>query len=70
MAQKPEKHATRVPTVLIGIGGIGGQIVRLVDNELKNCDKKFVRMLVLDTNTTTSQNLIRPISPTSRPART
>lgn len=51
MAQKPEKHATRVPTVLIGIGGIGGQIVRLVDNELKNCDKKFVRMLVLDTNT-------------------
>ena len=51
MAQKPEKHATRVPTVLIGIGGIGGQIVRLVDNELKNYDKKFVRMLVLDTNT-------------------
>ena len=51
MAQKPEKHATRVPTDLIGIGGIGGQIVRLVDNELKNCDKKFVRMLVLDTNT-------------------
>lgn len=51
MARKPEKHATRVPTVLIGIGGIGGAIVRLVDGELKNYDKQFVRMLVLDTNT-------------------
>lgn len=51
MAQKIENHATRVPTVLIGIGGIGGAIVRLVDHELKNYDKKFVRMLVLDTNT-------------------
>lgn len=46
-----ENHATRVPTVLIGIGGIGGQIVRLVDSELKQYDKQFVQMLVLDTNT-------------------
>ncbi len=51
MSQKNEKHATRVPTVLIGIGGIGGAIVRLVNNELKNYDKQFVRMIVLDTNT-------------------
>jgi len=44
------KHATQVPTVLIGIGGIGGQIVRGVDHILKNQDKSFVRLLVLDTN--------------------
>ena len=46
-----EKHATRVPTVLIGIGGIGGQIVRLVNKSLKKYDKQFVEMVVLDTNT-------------------
>ena len=46
-----EQHATRVPTVLIGIGGIGGQIVRLVDQSLRQYDKQFVRLLVLDTNT-------------------
>lgn len=46
-----EKHATRVPTVLIGIGGIGGGIVRLVNEELRDYDKQFVQILVLDTNT-------------------
>ena len=51
MAQNTERHATRVPTLLIGIGGIGGSIVRFVNNELKDYDKQFVRMLVLDTNT-------------------
>ena len=51
-----ENHATRVPTVLIGIGGIGGQIVRLVDSELKQYDKQFVQMLVLDANTNDLSN--------------
>jgi len=46
-----EKHATRVPTVLIGIGGIGGSIVRLVHQDLRQYDRQFVQMLVLDTNT-------------------
>lgn len=46
-----ERHATRVPTVLIGIGGIGGVIVRQVHQELRDYDKQFVQMLVLDTNT-------------------
>ncbi|MBQ7545847.1 MAG: hypothetical protein IJT41_02630 [Clostridia bacterium] len=46
-----EQHATRVPTVLIGIGGIGGQIVRTVNRELKEFDKQFLQMVVLDTNT-------------------
>ena len=47
----PEYHATRVPTLLIGIGGIGGRIVREVDRSLRDYDKQFVQMLVLDTNT-------------------
>lgn len=43
-------HATRVPTLLIGLGGIGGNIVRKVEAELRDFDKQYVRMLVLDTN--------------------
>ena len=44
-------HATRVPTLLIGIGGIGGQIVRETERSLRDFDKQFVRMICLDTNT-------------------
>ncbi len=51
-------HATRVPTVLIGIGGIGGQIVRLVSNSLREYDREFVEMVVLDTNTNDLQDTI------------
>lgn len=44
-------HATRVPTLLIGVGGIGGQIVREVEKSLRGYDKRFVQMICLDTNT-------------------
>lgn len=47
---KKTVHATRVPTLLIGLGGIGGRIVREVEMELRDFDKQYVKMLVLDTN--------------------
>ena len=47
----PNYHATRVPTLLIGIGGIGGQIIREVEKSLRDYDKQFVQMICLDTNT-------------------
>lgn len=46
-----QQIATRVPTLLIGIGGIGGEILRKVDTSLSNKDKRYVKMLVMDTNT-------------------
>lgn len=60
----PNYHATRVPTLLIGIGGIGGQIIREVEKSLRDYDKQFVQMICLDTNTndlekSDSQNIPR-----------
>ncbi len=43
-------HEVRVPTLLIGIGGIGGRIVSGVYDQLNDFDKDYVEMLVLDTN--------------------
>lgn len=40
----------RIPTLLIGIGGIGGRIVQNVYKELNVLDRSTVEMLVLDTN--------------------
>lgn len=40
----------RVPTLLIGIGGIGGRIVSSVFDQLDVKDRSTVEMLVLDTN--------------------
>lgn len=44
------QQATTVPTVLIGIGGIGGRIVSKVCDSLQNYEKQYVRFLSLDTN--------------------
>ncbi len=46
-----KKHLVRSPTLLIGIGGIGGQIVAKVSNALSDHDKSCIRMLVMDTDT-------------------
>lgn len=51
-ARKFISHPNRVivPTLLVGIGGIGGRIVSAVNDELSEFDKKYIRMIVLDTN--------------------
>lgn len=43
-------HQLRVPTLLIGVGGIGGQIVKGVFDSLSDYDKSYVEMIVLDTD--------------------
>ena len=43
-------HQVRSPTLLIGIGGIGGQIVRGVYDAMSDYDRSRVEMLVMDTN--------------------
>lgn len=43
-------HLVRSPTLLIGIGGIGGQIVHGVYNAMSDYDRSRVEMLVMDTN--------------------
>ena len=43
-------HLVRSPTLLIGIGGIGGQIVHGVYNAMSEYDRSRVEMLVMDTN--------------------
>lgn len=45
-----DKHQIRVPTLLIGIGGIGGRIVKGVYDQLNDYDKSYVEMVVMDTN--------------------
>ncbi len=45
-----EPHQLRVPTLLIGVGGIGGQIVKGVFDSLSDYDKSYVEMIVMDTN--------------------
>lgn len=44
-------HQVRAPTLLIGIGGIGGQIVKGVYDAMSEYDRTCVEMLVMDTNT-------------------
>jgi len=43
-------HLVRSPTLLIGIGGIGGQIVHGVYDAMSDYDRSRVEMLVMDTN--------------------
>lgn len=45
-----DSHQLRVPTLLIGVGGIGGQIVKGVFDSLSEYDKRYVEMIVMDTN--------------------
>lgn len=45
-----KKHLVRSPTLLIGVGGIGGQIIEKVNNALSEHDKSCLRMVVMDTN--------------------
>ena len=44
------KHNVRVPTLLIGIGGIGGRIVTSVYEELNVNDRSCIEAVVFDTN--------------------
>ncbi len=43
-------HATRVPTLLIGVGGIGGQIAKMVKENLNDFDRSKVAIVALDTD--------------------
>ncbi len=43
-------HLTRAPTLLLGIGGIGGEIVKGVYDAMLDVDKTYVEMIVMDTN--------------------
>lgn len=45
-----EHHEVRSPTLLIGIGGIGGQIVKGVYDAMSEYDRTYVEMIVMDTN--------------------
>ena len=44
-------HLVRSPTLLIGIGGIGGQIASKVNKSLSDRDKSRIKIVVMDTNT-------------------
>lgn len=46
-----KKHLVRAPTLLIGVGGIGGQIVKNVSDNMSDYDKSCVKMIVMDTDT-------------------
>lgn len=45
-----KKHLVRAPTLLIGVGGIGGQIVQNVNENMSDYDKSCVKMVVMDTD--------------------
>lgn len=47
---KSNTHLTRVPTLLIGIGGIGSQILSNIDSMINDYDRKYVSLLELDTD--------------------
>lgn len=51
-------HQVRSPTLLIGVGGIGGQIVRGVYDAMSEYDRSRVEMLVMDTNINDLDNFI------------
>lgn len=53
-----KKHLVRAPTLLIGVGGIGGQIVRLVNDNMSDYDKSCVKMVVMDTDTNDLDKLV------------
>jgi len=61
-AQQPkyivDPHQVRSPTLLIGVGGIGGQIVRGVYDAMSDYDRTYVEMLVMDTNINDLDNFI------------
>lgn len=46
-----KKHLVRSPTLLIGVGGIGGQIVNAVNCALSDYDRSSIKMVVMDTDT-------------------
>lgn len=43
-------HEMRSPTLLIGVGGIGGQIVHTINQSLSDFDRSKIKLLVMDTN--------------------
>lgn len=43
-------HEMRSPTLLIGVGGIGGQIVNEVNKHLTDFDRTKIKLMVMDTN--------------------
>ena len=45
-----DPHQVRSPTLLIGVGGIGGHIVHQVYNTMSEYDRTYVEMVVMDTN--------------------
>lgn len=45
-----DPHMVRTPTLLIGIGGIGRQIVQCVHDSMSEYDKTYVKMIVMDTD--------------------
>lgn len=45
-----DPHQVRSPTLLIGVGGIGGHIVHQVYNTMSKYDRTYVEMVVMDTN--------------------
>ena len=47
---KAETHLVRSPTLLIGIGGIGGRIVKSVNEMMSAHDRSCVKMVVMDTD--------------------
>lgn len=51
-----KKHLVRAPTLLIGVGGIGGQIVKIVNDNMSEYDKGCVKMVVMDTDTNALDN--------------
>ena len=46
-----EPNQVRSPTLLIGIGGIGGHIIKGVYDSMSEYDRTYVEMVVMDTNT-------------------
>lgn len=53
-----KKHLVRAPTLLIGVGGIGGQIVKYVNDNMSDYDKSCVKMVVMDTDTNALDNFV------------
>ena len=47
---EPKTHLVRSPTLLIGVGGIGGEIVKAVNAAMSDYDRSCVSMLVMDTD--------------------
>ena len=52
-----DPHLIRTPTLLIGIGGIGRQIVQCVHNSMSDYDKTYVKILVMDTDVSSIEKI-------------